>query len=114
MSQFFKPVEFKVEADPDLPRTTTTVWDKEKIAQADKDIKAEVEALKAGTSKYSVYAIDPGKHGFPAMNALKRFLEAPGDKTLEVFAASAVSTWGARAGNEFTAKLRACSETREV
>lgn len=114
MSKFFQPIEFKVEPDHELPRPTETVWDTSAIKLAEASIMAEIESLKAGTSQYSAYAIDPGKAGFPAVNALKVFVRGPTDALLKNFEATANSTFGARAGKAFTAQLRACMTTREV
>lgn len=114
MSKFFTPIEFPVETDPQLPRPTETVWDLEVVKAANAAILEEIEKLKSGTSQYSHYAIDPGKNGFPASNALKVFVRDPSDKLLKNFEDTAASTWGARAGKAFTAKLRAARITREV
>lgn len=114
MSKFFQPIEFTVEPDPELPRPTETVWDVAAIKAANAAILAEIEKLKAGTSEYSAYALDPGKNGFPAVNALRFFVHAPNDKSLKNFEDTADSTFGARAGKAFTAQLRACKSTREV
>jgi hypothetical protein len=114
MSRFFQPIEFPVEPDQVLARPTETVWNASVVELASTAILAEIEKLKAGTSEYSVYAIDPGKHGFPAVNALKAFVKSPSDKLLKNFEETANSTFGARAGKAFTAHLRNARETREV
>ena len=113
-SKFFTPVEFVVPTDPSLPKPTKTVWNTEKLAQAEKEIKEEVESLKSGTSQYSVYAIDPGRFGFPAINALNKFIQSPNDRTLKSFEDSANSTFGTRAGKAFTDKLREAMEVVDV
>lgn len=114
MSKYFQPIEFPVEADPELPRPTETVWDTDAIVLAEASILAEIDLLKAGTSQYSAYALDPGKNGFPAVNALRTFVRGPNDRALKSFEDTANSTFGSRAGKAFTAKLRACMSTREV
>jgi len=114
MSKYFQPVEFEIPKDPDLPRQTTTIWHADKVAAAAAEIKAEVGRIKSGTSQYSTYAVDPGRFGFPAINALNAFVQNPTDKLLKNFEDTANSTFGARAGRDFTTKLRTAREVKDV
>lgn len=99
MSRFFTEVEF-----PDLPDTThqrpekVTVWDAEKLAAAMDTIELELAKIKGGTSELVPRAIDPGKFGFPAQNAIKVFIRDPSDKVFDGIRPIANQDWGARMG----------------
>jgi len=114
MSKYFQPIDFKVTPNPELPKQTKVVWDSEKLKAAHEQILADIEKIKTGTSQYSAYAVDPGRFGFPAVNALAKFIQSPDDRLLKTFEDTAKSTFGARAGNDFADRLRTAMTVEEV
>lgn len=106
-SKFFEEVEFEIEKSPADPRPKTiVVWDPEKLKAALAEIEEELTKVRGGASEYVPRAIDPGKFGFPAQNAIKMFVRDPSDKGLKDVTAIAKQDWGARMGAHVTTLLK--------
>ena len=109
MSEYFKPVEFEEPKDPGHQRPKTIVkWDEEKLKEAWVQISAEIEKIKNGTSEYHPYAVNPGRFGFPAENAIKIFMSDPTDKAFDGIHAICRQDFSGRAGDHFHELLKAC------
>jgi len=114
MSRFFEPVEFEPPKDPADQRPDKVVfWDPEKLAEAWKEIEVEIAKIKIGTSEYVSRAIDPGRFGFPAQNAMKIFISDPSDKAFEGIHAICRQDFMARAGDRFHKLLKDAREERD-
>ncbi len=114
-SKFFTEVEFPFEPDPTNPRAeSVVVWDPTKLKLALAQIELEVTKIIGGTSDYVPRAINPGAFGFPAMNAIKIFVNAPQDKTFPDIEQIANQDWGMRAGKHFASLLREARELKNV
>lgn len=114
VSKFFNEVEFEMTPSPASQKPAkVVVWDKTKLDAAFEEITQELIKIKGGVSEFVPRAIDSGKFGFPAMNAIKIFLSDPSDKTFEGIPEITRQDWGARAGNHFTALLKAAREVKD-
>lgn len=114
-SEFFTEIDFIIEANPDDHQKpdTVVIWDDEKLKSAFKEIEIELQKIRGGISEYVPRAIDPGKFGFPAENAIKIFLLAPNDRGFEGVKQIAKQDWGARAANHFIALLKVAREVKK-
>lgn len=110
MSKFFNEVEFKIPPNPATPEPPKVVWHKNKLEQSFKKIASEIEKIKNGTSEYVAYAINPGRFGFPAENAMKIFIASPSDKAFIGIKDICCQDFGARAGNLFYELLKEARE----
>jgi len=107
MSEFFTEVEFDLPASPGLnPPKEVVTWDAKILKESMENIEGEIEKIKNGTSKHTTYAINPGKFGFPALNAMQIFVADPSDKTFKGIHDIARQDFGARAGDLFFMALR--------
>lgn len=106
-SEFFTPLEFPTQVSPaEQKPKTKVVWDEEILKAAKKAIDKEVARIRVGTSKLRVGAIDNGKFGTPAENAIKTFLEEPDDFTFDRVKELATQDYGARVGDHFVGLLK--------
>lgn len=105
-SEFFKPVEFPKTVSPGHQRPKTkVVWDADLLKEAKKAIDKECVKIRVGTSELVPHAIDNGRFGLPAHNAIKVFLEEPSDKTFAGIEPIARQDFGKRAGDYFVELL---------
>ena len=112
-SKFFKEVEFEIPPNPDEQKPkTVVVWDKDKLKAAFKEIEAELEKVKNGSSEYVPRAIDPGRFGFGAQNAMRIFVDDPSDKVFEGIHPICNQDFGAKAGNYFNGLLKEAREEK--
>lgn len=102
MSEFFKPVEYELLKSPaDQAPKIRVLWHREKLQSALEEIDEEIVRIKNGTSDFTTYAVNPGKHGFPARNVLVGFVADPADKALPDLRQICRQDFGARAGELF-------------
>lgn len=87
MSKYFNEIEFELPVDPGAPapKPKQASFDKEKVAAAIAEIRAEFDRIAAGTSKLTAYPINPGGFGFPAQNRLKMFEADPTEENYKAF-----------------------------
>ena len=106
---FFKEVEFEDTVSPADPRPETVVeWDEAMLKTAYECVQLEIEKVKAGTSDYTHYAINPSKFGFPFENVIKIFMSDPSDKVFEGIEPIVKQDLGALAGKAIAAMIREC------
>ena len=114
MSRFFTEIEFEPSGNDDKPDYTKVAWCGAKLKQALEEIEAEIEKIRHGTSELVPRAIDPGRFGFPAHNAIKVFISNPSDKTFEGIHAICRQDFTGRAGDKFYELLKAARSTDEA
>ncbi len=110
-SKFFEPIVFPGKTSPaDQKPKTRVVWDENHLAAAKTAINKEVAKIRVGTSKLTKRAVDNGKFGTPAENAIKTFLDDPSDLTFDRVKELATQDYGQRVGDHFVGLLRKARE----
>ena len=105
-SEFFTPVRFpKTRSPADNRPKTKVVWDEDLLKEAEKSILLECAKIRVGTSKMVAGAIDNGRFGLPAENAIKVFLADPSDDTFAGIKDISRQDFGQLAGDYFVELL---------
>ena len=105
-SEFFTPVDFpKVISPADQRPKNKVVWDADLLKEAKGAIDKECAKIRVGTSKLVPHAIDNGRFGLPAHNAIKVFLDEPSDETFAGLKPICRQDFGQQAGDYFVGLL---------